>query len=54
MLDEIARREELEVSEAEIEREIERYAERTGLTAPAVRARLERKAALAVSSPACA
>jgi len=46
VLDEIARREQLEVSEAEIEQEIARYAERSGRTAPAVRARLEKEGGL--------
>jgi trigger factor len=43
VLDEVARRESLEVSEAEIEQEIGRYAERTGRTPAAVRAALEKE-----------
>jgi len=46
-LDEIARREQLTVSDAEIDQEISRYAERTGRTAPAVRAALEKEGGLA-------
>ncbi len=42
VLDEIARKEGIAVSEAEIDQEIERYASRTGRTAPAVRAALEK------------
>jgi trigger factor len=45
-LDEIARREQLEVTEAEAEQEIGRYAERTGRTAAAVRAALEKEGGL--------
>jgi trigger factor len=40
VLDEVARREKLDVTEEEIDREVGRYAERTGRTAAAVRARL--------------
>jgi trigger factor len=47
VLDEVARREHVEVSEAEVEAEVGRYAERTGRTAPAVRARLEKEGGLA-------
>jgi trigger factor len=47
VLDEIARREGIAASEAEVEAEIERYAERTGRTAAAVRARLEKEGGLA-------
>ncbi|HXH06108.1 MAG TPA: trigger factor [Vicinamibacterales bacterium] len=43
VLDEVARREGLTVTAEEIEREIARHAERTGRTAAAVRARLERE-----------
>ena len=43
VLDEVARREHLEVSEDEAEREVGRYAERTGRTPAAVRARLEKE-----------
>jgi len=45
-LDEVAHRERLEVSAEEIEREIGRYAERSGRTAAAVRARLEKEGGL--------
>jgi trigger factor len=43
VLDEIARRERITVSDADIEQEIARYAERSGRTAAAVRARLEKE-----------
>jgi trigger factor len=43
VLDEVARREGLTVSEAEIEAELARYGERTGRTTAAVRARLEKE-----------
>jgi trigger factor len=43
VLDEVARREQIEVSEAEIEQEVARYAERTGRTPAAVRAALEKE-----------
>jgi trigger factor len=43
VLDEVARREKIEVGEAEIEREVERYAQRTGRTPAAVRAALEKE-----------
>ena len=46
MLDEVARREHLEVTEEEVEREVGRYAERTGRTPAAVRARLEKEGGL--------
>ena len=45
-LDEVARREGLEVSQEEVEREIARYGERTGRTPTAVRARLEKEGGL--------
>jgi trigger factor len=45
-LDEVARREGLEVSQDEVEREVARYGERTGRTAAAVRARLEKEGGL--------
>jgi trigger factor len=45
-LDELARRENLEVSDAELEQEVSRYAERTGRTAAAVRAALEKEGGL--------
>jgi trigger factor len=43
VLDEVARRENLTVSDADIDDEIARYAERTGRTPAAVRARLEKE-----------
>jgi trigger factor len=46
VLDEIARRENIVVSDDEIEAEMARYAERTGRTAAAVRARLEKEGGL--------
>jgi trigger factor len=46
VLDEVARREQLQVTEAEIDQEVGRYAERTGRTAPAVRAALEKEGGL--------
>jgi len=46
VLDEIARRENIAVSDDEIEAEMARYAERTGRTAAAVRARLEKEGGL--------
>jgi trigger factor len=42
-LDEVTRREQIEVTEDEIEREVGRYAERTGRTPAAVRAGLEKE-----------
>ena len=45
-LDEIARREQLQVSENEVEAEIARYGERTGRAAAAVRAALEKEGGL--------
>ena len=47
VLDEIARREHVSVSTDEVEAEIARFAERTGRTSPAVRARLEKEGGLA-------
>ena len=46
-LDEVARREAIAASDAEVDAEIARYAERTGRTAQAVRARLEKEGGLA-------
>lgn len=46
VLDEVARREVLTVGEADIEREIQRYAERTARTPAAVRAALEKEGGL--------
>jgi trigger factor len=43
VLDQIARRDNVEVTDADLETELERYAERTGLTPAAVRARLEQE-----------
>jgi trigger factor len=42
VLDEVARREQLEVSAAELDAELERYAQQTGRTPAAVRAQIER------------
>ena len=46
VLDEVARREQLSVSEVEVEQELARYAERTGRTLAAVRANLEKEGAI--------
>jgi trigger factor len=46
VLDEVARREQLDVTPEEIEQEVSRYAERTGRTPAAVRARLEKEGGL--------
>ena len=46
VLDEVARRENVAVLEAELEAEVSRYAERTGRTAAAVRANLEKEGGL--------
>jgi len=46
-LDEVARREHIAVSDAEIDAEVERYAERSGRGAAAVRARLEKEGGIA-------
>ena len=46
-LDEVARREAITASDAEVQAEVERYAERSGRTAAAVRARLEKEGGLA-------
>lgn len=43
VLDQVARSENITVTEADLERELERYAERTGLTPAAVKARLEQE-----------
>lgn len=43
VLDQIARRDGIEVTPADLDAEVERYAERAGLTAAAVRARLEQE-----------
>jgi trigger factor len=47
VLDEVARRERLEVSDEEADNEVRRYAERTGRAPAAVRARLEKEGGLA-------
>jgi trigger factor len=46
LLDEVARRENITASDAEVDEEIARYAERTGRTPAAVRARLEKEGGL--------
>jgi trigger factor len=46
LLDEVARRENIAASDAEVDEEIARYAERTGRTPAAVRARLEKEGGL--------
>jgi trigger factor len=46
VLDEVARREDVGVSELDIDAELEKYSARSGLTVPAVRARLEDEGAL--------
>lgn len=46
LLDEVSRRENITASDADIDEEIARYAERTGRTAAAVRARLEKDGGL--------
>jgi trigger factor len=46
VLDEVTRREKLEVSDEEVEAEVSRYAERTGRTPAAVRAALEKEGGL--------
>jgi trigger factor len=47
VLDEIVRRDDVRISEAEIDAELERYAQNTGLTVPAIRARIEQEGGLA-------
>jgi trigger factor len=46
VLDEVARRDDIGVSEADIETELERYSSRSGMTVPAVRAQLEKEGGL--------
>jgi trigger factor len=46
VLDEITRREQIEVTEEEVQNEMNRYAERTGRTPAAVRAALEKEGGL--------
>jgi len=47
VLDQVARKDNIAVTETDLERELERYAERTGLTPAAVKARLEQEDGLA-------
>jgi len=47
VLDEVARREQITVEDADVDAEVERYAERSGRTVAAVRARLEKEGGLA-------
>ena len=46
VLDQIVRREDVGISETEIEAELEKYAQNTGLTVPAIRARIEQEGGL--------
>jgi trigger factor len=46
VLDEIARREQITVTDADLDKDVAEYAERSGLTPAAVRARLEKEGAL--------
>ena len=46
VLDEIARRESLDASDADVDKEIDQFAERSGRTSAAVRARLEKEGGL--------
>ena len=46
VLDEVARREDIGVSETEIDAELERYSSRSGMTLPAVRAQLDQEGSL--------
>lgn len=46
VLDEVARREQIEAAASDVEQEISRYAERTGRTSAAVRAGLEKEGGL--------
>jgi FKBP-type peptidyl-prolyl cis-trans isomerase (trigger factor) len=46
VLDEVAHRADIGVSEADIDDELEKYASRSGLTVPAVRARLDQEGGL--------
>jgi trigger factor len=46
VLDQIVQRDDVRISEAEIDAELERYAHNTGLTVPAVRARIEQEGGL--------
>ena len=47
VLDEVGRREQIEVSDADVDAEISRFADRSGRTAAAVRARLEKEGGVA-------
>ena len=46
VLDEVARREDIRLSEAELDAELEKYSSRSGLTVPAIRARFEQEGGL--------
>jgi trigger factor len=46
VLDQIVRREDIGISEMDIEAELEKYAQNTGLTVPAIRARIEQEGGL--------
>ena len=46
VLDEISRRENVTVSDEDVEKDVAQYAERSGLSPAAVRARLEKEGAL--------
>ena len=46
VLDQIVQREDVGVSEADIDAELEKYAQNTGLTVPAIRARIEQEGGL--------
>jgi trigger factor len=46
VLDEIVRRDDVRISEAEIDAELEKYAQNTGVTVPAIRARIEQEGGL--------
>ncbi len=46
VLDELTRRDDIRISEADIDAELDKYAARSGLTVPAVRARLEQEGGL--------
>ena len=46
VLDEVARRESIQAAEADLDAEIQRYAERTGRAAAAVRGRMEKEGGL--------
>jgi trigger factor len=46
VLDEIVRRDDVRISEAELDAELEKYAQNMGLTVPAIRARIEQEGGL--------